>query len=160
MSKVFQRGTVKPEMNMTPLIDVTFLLIVFFMLVSNIVANESVPMVVPELADPETRELGEVDKVVVNIAPATFSGDARLQSPLDHPGIARFVQVGAGSRYEMSNLAGLTEALKTEVEARPEVEVLLRADAALFYDQVQPVMDAITAAGVGVVNLVALMPDS
>ncbi|MEM1444562.1 MAG: biopolymer transporter ExbD [Planctomycetota bacterium] len=159
MSKVFQRGTVKPEMNMTPLIDVTFLLIVFFMLVSNIVASESVPMVVPDLADPKTRELGEVEKVVVNIAPATFSGDARLQSPLDHPGMAQFVQVGAGDRFSMGNLPGLTEALKREVEARPEVEVLLRADAALYYNQVQPVMDAITDAGVGVVNLVALMPD-
>ncbi|MEM1099284.1 MAG: biopolymer transporter ExbD [Planctomycetota bacterium] len=160
MSKVFQRGTVKPEMNMTPLIDVTFLLIVFFMLVSNIVANESVPMVVPELSDPKTRELGEVDKVVVNIAPASFSGDARLDSPLDHPGSAQFVQLGAGTRYDMGRLAGLTEALKQEVEARPDVEVLLRADAALYYSQVQPVMDAITDAGVGVVNLVALMPDS
>jgi biopolymer transport protein ExbD len=146
-------------MNMTPLIDVTFLLIVFFTLVSNIVANESVPMVVPRLADPTTRELGEVDKVVVNIAPATFSDDTRLENPLDHPGSARFVQVGSGARYEMGNLAGLTAALRQEVEARPEVEVLLRADAALYYGQVQPVMDAITAAGVGVVNLVALMPE-
>ncbi|MEM8781431.1 MAG: biopolymer transporter ExbD [Planctomycetota bacterium] len=160
MSKVFERGTVKPEMNMTPLIDVTFLLIVFFMLVSNIVANESVPMVVPRVDDPKTRELGEVEKVVVNIAPATFSGDTRLVSPLDHPGTARFVQVGVGDRFEMNNLAGLTATLEREVAARPGVEVLLRADAALYYDQVQPVMDAITAAGVGVVNLVALMPDS
>ena len=159
MSKVFQRGTVKPEMNMTPLIDVTFLLIVFFMLVSNIVANESVPMVVPKLDDPRTRQLGEVEKVVVNIAPATYTGDARLTSPLDHPGQARFVQVGAGDRFDMGNLAGLTEALRQEVQARPDVQVLLRADAALYYDQVQPVMDAITAAGVGVVNLVALMPE-
>ncbi len=159
MSKVFQRGTVKPEMNMTPLIDVTFLLIVFFMLVSNIVASESVPMVVPNLTEPRTRDLGEVEKVVVSIAPASFTGEARLENPLDHPGQAQFVQLGSGARFGLDELDRLTAALEAEVKKNPEVEVLLRGDAALYYGQVQPVMDAITAAGVGVVNLVALMPE-
>ncbi len=159
MSTVFQRGPVKPEMNMTPLIDVTFLLIVFFMLVSNIVSNERVPMVVPQLEDSKTRELGDIEKVVVSIAPASFSGDARLDAPLDHPGQARYVQLGAGQRFQLTQLPQLTEALRRETQKNPEVEVLLRGDAALYYGQVQPIMDAITAAGVGTVNLVALMPD-
>ena len=39
------------------------------------------------------------------------------------------------------------------------MQVLLRADAALYYDQVRPVMGAITAAGIGTVNLVAYLPE-
>ena len=159
MSTIFQRGPVKPEMNMTPLIDVTFLLIVFFMLVSNIVASESVPMVVPQLENAKTRDLGEVDKVVVSIAPVAFTGDARLDSPLDHPGKAQYVQVGSGLRIGMHELEKLTDALKIETEKNPEVQVLLRGDAAIYYGDVQPVMDALTAAGVGTINMVALMPE-
>lgn len=160
MSTIFQRGPVKPEMNMTPLIDVTFLLIVFFMLVNNIAASERIPLVVPALTDPKTRQLGEeIQKIIVSVAPAAFTDDDRLDDPLNHPGLARFVQVGSGAQFSMDNLAGVTEALQIEVKKNPQVEVLLRADAALYFSEVQPVMDAITGAGVGVVNLVARMPE-
>ena len=39
------------------------------------------------------------------------------------------------------------------------VEVVLRADAALYYDAVQPVMQAVTQAGIGKVNLAAFLPE-
>ena len=61
-SQVFKRGPVTPQMNITPLIDVVFLLIIFFMLVTNIIAEEAVEMIVPQLDDPVTRELGNVDR--------------------------------------------------------------------------------------------------
>ena len=41
-----------------------------------------------------------------------------------------------------------------------DAEVVLRADGALYYDGVQPVMAAITGAGISKVNLVALMPET
>ena len=47
MSSVFKRGNAKIEANLTPMIDVTFLLIVFFVLVSQIVEVENVPMSLP-----------------------------------------------------------------------------------------------------------------
>lgn len=148
-------------MNITPLIDVVFLLIIFFMLVNNIVSDESVEMVLPALDPPHTRELGEVSRVVVNVAPEPFTTQGRAGHPLEHAGRARFVKVGtgAGSQFAATDIAGITAALTALRAANPQLQVLLRADAALFYDQVRPVMGAVTAAGIQTVNLVAYLPE-
>ena len=66
MSIVIKRGPRAPQMNMTPLIDVVFQLILFFMLVNNIVAEESIQMIVPLLEDPETQQLGDVHRIVIS----------------------------------------------------------------------------------------------
>jgi biopolymer transport protein ExbD len=148
-------------MNITPLIDVVFLLIIFFMLVNNIVSEETVDMILPELEDPQTRDVGEIERVVVNVAPEPFTRDGRDESPLMHTGNAAYVKVGTGSasRFEPGDLEGITNALKALQQQNPEIEVLLRSDGAIYYENVQPLMDAITAAQIGTVNLAAYMPD-
>ncbi|MEM6332934.1 MAG: biopolymer transporter ExbD [Planctomycetota bacterium] len=148
-------------MNITPLIDVVFLLIVFFMLVNKIVSDESVPMRVPVLDNPQTREVGEVERVVVNVAPARGN---RQGDPLEGEGNAQFVQVGASLRFDPEDLGGITAAVASakataEAGGASGVEVILRADSALFYDTVQPVLDAVTEAGVETVHLTAFLPD-
>jgi len=165
MSKVFKRGPKTPEMNMTPLIDVTFQLIIFFMIVSNIVSEQTVEMIVPDLEDPKTRELADdVKKVVVNIAPVAPVTE-RQDNPLSGSGLVDYVLVGS-DRFSPGDSEGITNALKAAVERGPkdpdgksELEVLMRADAALYYEEVQPVMSAITAAGIARINLVALLPE-
>lgn len=161
MSKVFQRGSATPRLNMTPLIDVTFQLIIFFMLVNNIIAEENVPMFVPDLDDPKTRQLGEVDRLTVNVAPLPFDRRTRARgNPLDLDGDAMRVKVGALQYFAVDDLEGIRAALAAARQARPQLEVLLRADAALYYHQVQPIMDAISAARIAKVNLVAMMPQA
>jgi biopolymer transport protein TolR len=157
MSKVFKRGPAKAEANMTPLIDVTFQLIIFFLLVNQIVAVETEKMLVPELSQPKTRELGEVDRVTVNIAPMDFDVQTR-QPVLAHEGRARLVKIGM-YEFAVSDTVGIAAFLAAEKLRNPEIEILLRADAALYYDAVQPVMAAITQAGISTVNLVAYLPD-
>ncbi|MEL7087951.1 MAG: biopolymer transporter ExbD [Planctomycetota bacterium] len=161
MSKVVQRGAVTPSMNITPLIDVVFLLIIFFMLVNNIVSEESEPMKLAELEDPRTREIGEIERVVVNVVPEPFSEAGRDEFPLNHPGRPAYVKVGtgAGSRFETGDLKGITEALRSARADSAQIEVLLRVDGAIYYDNVQPIMAAVTAAGIETVNLVAYMPE-
>ena len=41
----------------------------------------------------------------------------------------------------------------------PKVQVLLRADASLYFDSIHPVMKSITDAGIRRVNMVAYMED-
>lgn len=161
MSKVVQRGAVAPSMNITPLIDVVFLLIIFFMLVNNIVSEETVDMILPEIDNPQTRELGEVDRIVINVAPEPFTRQGREEFPLTHTGTASYIKVGTGSdsRFEITDIPGITAKLKEVKALRPEVEVLLRADGAIYYDVVQPLMGAVTSAGIETVNLVAYMPE-
>ena len=154
-SHVHQRGPSTPQMNITPLIDVVFLLIIFFMLVNNIVAEENVEMVVPKLVDPKTFELGETERVVVNLAPAP--GQRTIDQPLAWAGQPAYVNVSL-TRFTPDDLAGITEALKAARVANPQVEVLLRCDAAVYYHAVEPIMTAITDAGISKVNLVAYLP--
>ena len=47
MSSIFRRGPAQAQANITPMIDVVFLLIVFFVLVSQIVDLESVDLDLP-----------------------------------------------------------------------------------------------------------------
>ncbi len=68
-SKVHKRGPATPEMNMTPLIDVVFQIIIFFMLINNIITEQTVQMFVPELDDPKTRRTEDMKKIVINVAP-------------------------------------------------------------------------------------------
>ena len=161
MSRVIQRGAIAPSMNITPLIDVVFLLIIFFMLVNNIVSEETVDMILPEIEDSQARELGEVDRIVINVAPEPFTRKGREEFPLTHTGTASYIKGGTGSnsRFEFNDLPGITEKLKQVKAQRPDVEVLLRADGAIYYDVVQPLMAAVTSAGIETVNLVAYMPE-
>ncbi|MEM0913483.1 MAG: biopolymer transporter ExbD [Planctomycetota bacterium] len=164
-SQVFKRGPVKAEMNITPLIDVVFLLIVFFMLVNKIVSDETVPMMVPLLNDPMTRELGEVERVVVNMPSRSGNRVEPGESPSARDPNAGFVQVGTTQRFDPGDLAGITAAVAAARESAEQrgaanVEVVLRADTALFYEVVRPILDAITDAGVETVHLTALLPES
>lgn len=159
MSKTTKRGNVNPEMNMTPLIDVTFQLIIFFMLVNNVLSEETVEMIVPKLEDPQVRELDEGSRLTINIIPMAHSR-SRLTAgtdPLITEGRAEQVKLGALKLFPMEQ-AGL-EALKRELEEakrkNPKVEIVLRADAAANYISVQPVMEAITGAGIVRINMMA-----
>ena len=64
--------------NMTPMIDVTFLLIVFFVVVSQIVDRNVIPL---DLPTPENAKamVSEVEhKLVINIVPHTHGGVSGL----------------------------------------------------------------------------------
>ena len=152
--KINKRGPTAPEMNITPLIDVVFLLIIFFMLVNNINADQRPEMIVPELDEPQARKLDpDIDRVVVNVKPVEFDRESRQGNHLAISGQARSVKVGL-REYQIGNLSAVRDDLEQAKQRNPEVEVLLRADSALYYDEVQPVLQAITGAGIKKVNLV------
>ena len=162
-SQVHQRGAAKAEMNMTPLIDVTFQLIVFFLLVSNIASEQVIEMVVPDLEEPKTYELGEGERIIVNVAQVKIEDRRKKDPHLNVDGFRGRLAIG-GLKLGPDDLDILTNELKSEADrlkkAKPdqEVEVLLRADSALYYEEVQPVMAAITQAGIGKIKLVAYLP--
>ena len=160
-SQVFKRGPATPAFNITPLIDVVFLLIIFFMLVTNILAKEAVRLMVPELEDPRTQAMSDAERIVVSVAPRDYNPVDRTASedPLLFDGEPQWVQVGL-RRFQLGDIEGITAAVQQYRESNSEAEVLLRADGALYYDGVQPIMAAITGAGITRVNLVALMPET
>ncbi|MEM6750094.1 MAG: biopolymer transporter ExbD [Planctomycetota bacterium] len=155
-----ERGPVAPSLNITPLIDVVFLIIIFFMLVSNLVGEEALPMVLPDLQDPETAELTDENRVVVNLAPEDdrTRSLAADNSHLRAPGFADVLSVGP-RRFSPGATGDAEDYLRATVAARPNDPVLLRADGALYYEAVSPVLDAMTRAGVSDVKLVAYLPE-
>lgn len=165
------RGPVTPRMNITPLIDVVFLLIIFFMLISNILSEEIVAMLPPDPEHSQVRPLGEVDRIVINIAPQPFSPQERSRpTALAWSGEAntrdgQTVKMGSLQWFSFDQLEILEAQLADQIargsrdaEGHSQLEVLLRADAALYYHQVEPVMAAITRSGIRTIHLVAHLP--
>ena len=127
------------------------------MLVNQIIAEESVEMIVPDLTDPKTREMGDDERLTVNIQPEDYSGDRQI-GELNIPGNATLVKVGIKD-FSLDQMDEVTAALKEAKAANEKIEVMLRADGAIYYDEIQPVMQAIASAGIVKVNLVAFLPE-
>ena len=144
MSAVYQRGRANIEANLTPMIDVTFLLIVFFVLVSQIVEVENVPLELPTPVDAATMPLGEEHRAVINVLPAPAGRSSGYKL-----GGQTFPASGAGVEALANHLVNL-------YRANPALRINLRADRATAYESIHPVLEGVSraAARAGVPGLV------
>ena len=114
------------KLQMAPMIDMVFLLIIFFMTASHLSASKNIELEIPDAS------LGVVpkdrpDRWTVNILRdgSLFSG----QDPI--------------------TLDELSRVVADRVQADPELKVYLRADKTTPHKEVRAVMNAMAAAGVG-----------
>lgn len=131
MSRLYARGPARFEANLTPLIDMAFLLIVFFVLVSQISSIENLPLDLPQPAQNAARAPGDDPRVVVNVVPAADGAAAGYQ---------------LGRNEFPASADGLTELAQTiaaAMRAKPATEINVRADRTTEYRWVQPVLDAV-----------------
>ena len=134
MKRIYQRGNARLQANLTPMIDVTFLLIVFFVLVSQIVEVESVDLSLPRLQDPASALPGEEQRAVINVVPG-----AR--------GHALAYRLGARSfPTDSDGLARLSHDVTALLDRNPTLRINLRADRQTHYRWVQPVIETIADA--------------
>jgi biopolymer transport protein ExbD len=142
---------------MTPMIDCTFLLIIFFILAGQM-ASESLAHV--ELPDPEqsqavpSERMDRPDKAIVNVIYATGEGEEEVPALI---GKASRYQVG-GVRVEpgdVDSLKGILERMKAD-SGSGEFSVEIRADERVDYADVFPVMQAAAAAKITKMNITAL----
>jgi biopolymer transport protein ExbD len=126
------------EVNLTSLIDVTFLLIVFFVLVSRLNEIENIELDLPSPADALTEVLESERQVVISVLPG-------LGSPQDdriagyRVGVADFPADAAG-------LNALTAHLARLYAMHPRLDVNIRADRSTHYQHVEPALQAVAAA--------------
>ena len=131
------------ELNLLSLMDVTLLLIIFFILVNNFASTE-----LPELEPPDPHQsYSFIDPkhtaVTVNLIPRV-------------KGASEPKSLRVGQRDILpGDYRALTELIQVELAKNPDVEVDLRVDRGIHYQHVQPVMNAITAAGVGRINVIS-----
>jgi biopolymer transport protein ExbD len=143
--------------NMTPLIDCTFLLIIFFILASQMGSDKLAALELPRphASLAATSERREVRPLIINVVSAQDEGS---RSGADRSGQAAAYKI-EGRRVEVGDFEALAELLRSRRQAAPNEELVLeiRADRRVQFGHVQPVMDAAAAAGITQVNLTALL---
>ncbi len=131
------------DVNLTPMIDVTFLLIIFFMIVSQITQSETDPIHVPRPTNSQARELKYANKLIITLV---HDGEG---------GVARY-KVGSRLARDMEVVRTIAEESRRSAEALGErLDVIVRADRDVRYSYVRPVLEAIAKAGLENVNLAA-----
>lgn len=132
MSLLHARGPARIDANLTPLIDLAFLLIVFFVLIARM-SGEQLPAV--DLPEPHRAALSPItsgQRIAVNVI---RDGDRTLLSL----GAQRFAADAEGER-------ALTLALAQRIARDRTIPVDVRADRSLRYEDVQPVLRAVARA--------------
>lgn len=119
---------------MTPLIDMAFLLIVFFVLVGQVTGGEFVELSLPRAGSDAPGLPGAERRLVVNVVPARDGGAASYRL-----GRTEFAPDADG-------LARLARTLSDAIRAEPALEINVRADRATAYSWVSPAMDAVSDA--------------
>ncbi len=129
MSPLRKTGPHAIHANLTPLIDVTFLLIVFFMLVLQITDLDNIDMALPVPQDPVSEVFGDQHRVVINV--------------VHGPGGTAYRLGGQAFRADTEGLENLTKALATRYRENPALQINLRADRSTHYEWVDRIFLAI-----------------
>ncbi len=128
-------------LNLTPLVDIVFQLIVFFMVVSQVVTAEREPMNLPTPEHSQAKAKQHPDRLVINL----FS---------DNSGNIAKIKVNANV---VADISGLVDVLLRE---GPSLEahngsVILRADKNLKFEHIKKVLKAISNAGISSLEIAA-----
>lgn len=137
------RGTSSLVFNATPLVDVIFLLSIFFMLVTRFSSAEQVPMQLPKPEHSQARVSRMPERIVIN---------CRLSNPADPTDSTVLYSVGP-NRPE--SLAMISDRLAVRRRESPNVSVVVRADRRIRYADVRALMRVIARNNVRLLNVVA-----
>ncbi len=123
--KTWTPDDVDPEFELTPMIDVVFLLIAFFMTLISFISAELIELELPEAKLAKVpEEAGERQYISINDSGEVFVGAQK-------------------TTYEA--LPNILTVARTDI---PSVKVFLRADAQATHKHVNRVMDACAQAGI------------
>jgi len=119
-----RRNRITPQVPLTSLIDIVFLLLIYFLLTTNFMVEEGIKIKLPQAkaAAPQTEE---VVTVYVDEQGRAFLGGEEVP------------------------LAGLFDRLKQMIAEREDKLVVIRADRAVILNKAVKVMDIAKAAGAG-----------
>jgi biopolymer transport protein ExbD len=129
--------------NATPMVDVIFLLTIFFMLVAKFSSAEQVRMELPRPKDSQAKVRKMPERVVIN---------CRLADPDDPTGRIVLYSVGPNLPESLGVISDRLAAMKRE---SPGLKVVVRADRRLRYADVRAVMRVIARNDIQMLNAVA-----
>lgn len=126
------------QFNMTPLIDVTFLLLTYFMLASHYASAEKPDMKVPQPDQSQAVDRKLDEKLIVNV--------------LHRPGQEPALTFGP---IEVNSLDDLGDRLAQLSQRNAQVQIVLRADRRIPYGYVRRVMEMVAERKLANLQIVA-----
>jgi biopolymer transport protein ExbD len=129
--------------NMAPMIDVVFLLIIFFVLVSTFASAENIPMDLPKPDKSLAKNVKITDRVVINcqLAASPLAGETGV-----------LYRIGPNRPESLETISRRLAAAK---QVNPDLKVIVRADKRLQYEQVRAVMEVVAENDIENLSLVA-----
>ena len=152
--------------NLTPMIDVTFQLIIFFMLAGSLASLDNIRLEVPKLHKSVAEETDAPNRVVVNVPPypkTEIEADDRLKGAA-RMYVIRTRQIETGNVGELTTVLSeqrnVFERRKSENPALKDLsfQVEIRADTSIEWSQVWPVLAAARSAGIEKMVFAAQVP--
>jgi biopolymer transport protein ExbD len=110
--------------NVTPLVDVTLVLLIIFMVTTKIVMNQTVPLDLPKAAK-GTSEVQQIFSIILSADGRTFVNNAQIQ-----------------------NDDAIMALAKDSGAAHPDLRAVIKADAAVTHGRVIHVLDLLKQANV------------
>lgn len=116
-SKVYTtQGGGRIEFNMTPLIDVTFQLIIFFILAGQIVSTALAQLRLPKITESQAQQ-DKTERPIINVVSHAGIRDDETVDETTFPGQAKFYQVGV-VRYDYPLKPEAEEAIVENLKAQ------------------------------------------
>ena len=119
--------------NMVPLINIVFLLLIFFMLSTTLVAPEKIPIEAPQSKNSQEQQKQQFSLTILETGDIFYKGSK-------------------------TSLIEIFEILQTGSQQTGEIELLIKADSNALTKVVLSVLEAARAAGVGKVSLATQRP--
>ena len=132
------------HINLTPMIDVVFLLLIFFVLIAQFSSRQRAQVELPKPEPSAAKYLYSPDVLTITVI-------------CDQQGTLSAYQI-EGQMIEPEQIDVLAHTLMVRRKANPHVEVNLRADRRADGKVIEALMAACARTGIRHVNLVAAMP--
>jgi len=134
---------VKPILDLTPLIDVVFQLLIFFMLSATFVIQSSI-----QIEMPTAQGATQLDQKDLTITLAHGEGGPDGKGPV-------FID-----SVEITSMAGLSEIISERLDENPNTRLLIRSDTRAEAGRLIEIMGIANSLGASTVALAAEVPDS
>lgn len=132
------------EMDMTPIIDVVFNLVIFFMLTANMSQQAVETLKLPKATEADTKAKADPLRLIVNI---NSKGEVKVAGQLmNDNALIPLLKIEADQERDPTNPKLSNKA------------VLIRADQSTVYDDVQKVMQLCTQVGIWKIEFAAVKP--
>lgn len=125
-------GEDEPEVNLTPLIDVVFLLLIFFMVSTTFEQQSRIQIELPEATATPAEAEDEILEIVIDAQGRYFIGERQVVN---------------------SEIKTLKSAISKAVEGREPLTVIIRADASTPHQAVITALDASSQLGLTKISL-------